>query len=168
MKKILFLAHLFLFGCNVSNEKNNDIPLEHLIDSISTTNYSLDSIHNEVVKDSINQYKYENDSIIQSVEVVYLSQNELYFIIRSKNKALNLESRIEGNAISNDEFDYEIDEDENGNAYPSKQYFYDKNCSISIRIDALNREMLKVFVFECKDDNNMFCPLESLSVLRKV
>lgn len=109
---------------------------------------------------------YDNDTISQKVEISYLSGDRIAFKLTSCNKNQNKKSSIEGVALSRNT-DPEIDEDEDGNAYPAQQYFFEKGCWLSFRIDMEQRDKLRVIERDCGDHRDKNCPFHSLTVLKK-
>jgi hypothetical protein len=130
-----------------------------------------DSFRSEIImtelqpKDST--YSFENDTLLQKIEIVYISNNEIRFKILSKNAKRNLVSTIEGIAKRGENTDLEIDEDEDGISYPSVEYVYEEGCRLSIRIEMERKEKVRIIEFQCERMHSKSCPFTSIGLLKK-
>ena len=190
MKKFIFMrykisslevAHFFLttwiliIGCNnINYERNRETNLN-----------SFDSFQKMNEDNRISQFKNENDTVIieerneifdyeyfyevlsfnKLLQIKYIKENEIKFKI----KIDAIDSRCEdveivGNAhIRDSKFGTEIDEDEEGNAYPVNEFEYKNGeCYIRIRISMIKRDKASINFFGCGN----VCNLESSTVLK--
>ena len=90
------------------------------------------------------QYFFESDTLKQNVEVKTLSDSTIRFLLISENKINGKIAKIQGVAKSMTHVDPEIDDDEEGNAYPAKEFIYNDKCILHIRIDMLQKDKLIV------------------------
>jgi hypothetical protein len=160
--RFLFIA-LCLSSCVSHSEKG--------IDNISSDN---DTVTNIVLKEDViktgnntlevDTFKYENDTIQQIVYLTYKSKKEIWFKVISTNKRVNQFSETEGFAKLNGG-DWEIDEDEEGNPYPAKEFLHEQNCWLALRIDVETGSIMRTKAADCTSDP--LCPFESVGLLRK-
>lgn len=111
------------------------------------------------------KFKYEDSTLTQIIKIKYIDKHKIMFILKSKNESEL--SKISGVAVSKSG-DYEIDEDDKGYAYPAVQYIYNKDCWLSIRIDAKTRERLQINEGNCKHQREKSTPFGSKGILHKV
>ena len=150
MKKILIL--FFLFICiNISARSWN-------------TFTKMESVLNVPVLNKDFVYIYENDTLIQTVNITIVNEKGIEFQLFSENKIRNQIASIEGVAIKNIG-DAEIDEDEEGNAYPVDEYIYEGDCWLSFRIDMETHTTMKIKLADCT--SNQYCPFSSIELLKK-
>ncbi|GHT17568.1 hypothetical protein FACS189429_1910 [Bacteroidia bacterium] len=173
MNKIYFnMRYLFtivilivLFGCR-NHAKNNidsvNILISAEIDTFKTKQMDLKK-GNATVK-----YIYKNDTLLQKIEIQYLSKMEIHFILISSNLLKNISEKIEGKAVCDLDADPEIDEDEEENAYPATQYIYSDKCGLYIRIDLEQQDKVRIIEGDnCDSLHTLFCPFNSQGILKK-
>lgn len=114
-------------------------------------------------------YNYTFNGIEQKLKITSKSENEIYFEYTIRNTAENCEITLKGNAVNkNPEMDPELDEDEEGVAYPSIQYIYENgDCYLGIRIAMIDRDKV-VVLSECKEKEIDGCLIGSLGILKKL
>ena len=112
MKYISIFIILF-FSCN---EKKASLPIENKEKSWSKT-FILEN-------DSVNQTLFCNDP----------KNGKIEFAIAIENSKTHKKIKLNGFATTRDNFDGEVDEDQNGEAYFCQEYFYDDN--LKIRLDS--------------------------------
>jgi hypothetical protein len=123
---------------------------------------------NTTVPPGIMKYKHvflhTDDSIQQFLGINYTGNNEVEFMLdyRTKNNSCKLSYR--GTATNkNAGADPELDEDENGDAYPSDEFLYEKDgYIIAVRIAMKEKDKAIVLITGCNDP----CCLERSAVLR--
>jgi len=122
----LFLSLLFLLIINSCGEKKQENKPKNNLQSSYT---KADS--------SSNLYVFENDEKRQILEIVYKSENEINFILKLVTKRTTCNITETGTAqLQNADGDPEMEEDENGMAFPIKEYICTKGkLKIVIRID---------------------------------
>ena len=157
---------LILNSCtNQTNQNNNqsssDSSKTILIDSTSIKNTSSET------KKNLSKFSFENDTISQTIEIDFITNNEILFSLKTINKKNNQESKLEGKAISNNG-DFEIDEDEEGNAYPAQEFTYSDQCQLYIRLAAKEKDKLIINESNCKKLHSAYCPLSSIGTLKKL
>jgi hypothetical protein len=111
------------------------------------------------------EFIYENDTIKQTVKIQFMNDDEIKFQLNCENKMRNQNAFIEGIAKSKDG-DLEIDEDEEGNAYPVIEFIYEKDCWLAFRIDLDTRSILRIHMADCTP--NPYCPFSSVGILNKI
>jgi len=156
MKKLLLLLlqSIVIFGCTNENRINHS----------NTNNIKMQS---NSKGDSAFTFSYESDSIIQKAKIIFLLDGKIEFSLSSYNKKTGELAKKQGIAKGEINEDPEIDEDENGNAYPSQQYFFkEKNCHLFFRIDIEERNRLQIKEVYCEEYHSNSCPWQSLGVLR--
>ncbi len=168
MRYIILINLLFMLSCDTSKDNkrfNTNIDPILIGNSDTITERKMNS--DDSLGLNYSKFAFENDSIMQEIIISKVFKNELHFKILSKNKKRNIISKINGIAYSNSKSDPEIDEDEEGNAYPAEQFnFNESGCFISIRIDMQLHDKLKI-VSECPDYDKINCPFTSLGLLRR-
>lgn len=109
-------------------------------------------------------YHFRSDSLSQTVQIDSLSPGTIRFSY-SISGVPKQQYRLEGTAVLKDG-DLEIDEDEDGNAFPVEEYVYKKDdCYLAFRIDADTRSRMSI--------TNSGCPqkypvtIKSAAVLRR-
>lgn len=117
--------------------------------------------------DSTVTYLFENDTLMQRAELKSISDTTVHFVLTSKNKRNGKLAVIEGLANSVADADPEIDEDEEGNAYPAQEYIFEKGCWLSIRVDMEEMDKLRVIEASCEKVHDKSCPFGSLGILRR-
>ena len=89
-------------------------------------------------------YVYEDKTELRSITVVQKSSKEITFELLIKNKTNGYEKKINGSAVMKGG-DLEIDEDEDGNAYPCYEYVFKSDDNyMGIRIDAETGDRLTI------------------------
>jgi hypothetical protein len=141
MKLISFYVLIIIVGCcgltrkAESNSKSSLRELDTPNKSVDSTKYS---------------YSYEDKKCVHLIEISYLTDDSLSFMFYSLNRTNGIENEIRGIAVAVDE-DYEIDLNDKGYAYPSKQYIFDDVCFIELRIEVGNdNQRLKIKIAECE------------------
>jgi hypothetical protein len=109
-------------------------------------------------------YKFENDTLKQSVEIVKQKSNSIVFILLTENKRNHKQARIEGEALLKGG-DAEFDEDEDGNSYLVSEYIFEKQCWISLRLDSETRSKMKIIEADCIQKHDPSCPFSSVGFL---
>ena len=110
-------------------------------------------------------YEYENDTIIQQLQVLSMSDNKLEFVLTIKNTRLNSVSSISGVAHGNPGQDVEIEEDEEGNAYPTIQYTFNKDCELYFKISQEDKKRVRIVEGDCNIKHDLTCPFYSINTL---
>lgn len=145
---------IFLIGCN-SDLIKNEPKTEKIIQEKS------------VRKKSSRIYCIENDTLIQQIIISDREKSNIQFEYSIRNKKNDYKVKFSGIANNkNLNSDPEIDEDENGYAYPSIQYEYqNKDCLIVIRREMLKKDKIQIYANGC-EVNQRICPIESIGILR--
>jgi hypothetical protein len=165
-----YLIIIFLFsivGCGNQHKMGHDNVVSDSIIEIVNSDYLLENQYVDG-SDSVVIYTYENDTLFQKVELKFISEKSISFVLTSKNKQRNKLSKIEGLAKSKVDLDPEIDEDEEGNAYPAEQYFFEKSCELLIRVDIEQKNKLRVIEANCENQHDSVCPFTSVGILRSM
>jgi len=112
---------------------------------------------------SVATFFAENNVLKQNLNVTWVTPDRIDFIYLITDKKSGFESKLNGIATSLNG-DPEIDEDENGDAYPAIEYWFkDCNCQFAIRIDMENKSMARTKSGGCAKG----LPLESVAILKK-
>jgi len=151
MNALFLFLILLITGCN--NDRIPSKPDSH-------------QVSNSIEKDVRGFYKYEDEYIVQTLHVKFLSKTQMEFVLASESKKAREVSEIAGTAI-NSGGDYEIDEDEEGNAYPVVEYIFDNNCWLSFRFDADTKTKLRITETNCEDSRKPECPFGSGAMFLK-
>jgi len=143
MRQFRFLVLLLVIGCQNSHElkdqrTNTDTSSTVVLDTIQPLNQPTMELTDYQV------YSFENDTLSQRIEVSFVTESEIKFRLVCENKKRIQSSQIEGKAKCKIDADPEIDEDEDGNAYPAQQYFFENYCWLSIRIDLEQKEKIGI------------------------
>jgi len=114
-------------------------------------------------------YDFKNDTICQTVRVVFLNKR-ISFNYIVKNLKQNLTYSKIGYATRQEYENLELGEDENGNAYSVDVFEYrDKECWIRFSIENERRNKLTILTTsKCSAKIATFLPLNSLGILRKI
>ena len=160
MKNIFIILLLFLISCN-----NNGCAIS-INSNILPVNESLSDIENK--KSKVLLFLFENDTISQKLEIVTMTDSVIDFVLTSHNKLKNVTSKIEGKASSDPKLDPEIDEDEEGNAYPSQQYIYKNECLLYIRIDLQLKDKIKIAEVNCEKKRTIYTPFNSVGIIKRI
>ena len=112
-------------------------------------------------------YQYSNDTLTQVLNVEWIKDNTIRFTLLSENKGKKCKVEISGVAKhQNSGADPEIDEDEEGIAYPSIEYVSEESdCEVIIRIAMDDRDKAIVQMVDCPAKQKDSCPLESVGIL---
>jgi hypothetical protein len=168
MRNLLIIFLFSFLSCgnpnniNFNNTSENYSREEEINNSISSN-----SVQSPLEIDSVLNYVYENDTLIQKIEIQYLSKEKISFLLTSENKQNKKIFKIQGTALSIADSDPEIDEDEEGSAYPAQQYIYENECWLSIRIDLEEFNRIRIIEGNCEKLHHKSCPFESVGILRK-
>ena len=156
---LFFLFPLFLCSCSLKENKTatslND-------DKEETVN------HDETTQQDSYQmiYVYEDDTFKQTLKVSFLNEEEIDFLFISENKIKKQKESIQG--IAKNEYlgfgSVELDEDDDGNAYPVDEYIYHGNCWLAFRINMEDKSTVRIKVADCEEENPN-CPFYSIGLL---
>ena len=139
VKIVLLIFSLFFFSC--SSKEKKEISTATLTESFNQETED----NKETVQDTPSScfvYVYENDTLKQTLKLVFLSEKkEIDFNLTSENKLKKQKESIQGVA-KRENGDLELDEDDEGNVYLVHEYIYDGDCWIAFRVN-----------LECKDIN---------------
>jgi len=151
----MFLLILLSFSCtHNTNEKQHNSKLydTHKVVDDNAKNEVLNEKNIEENGDFDYAYFYEDTIFNDVLQVKYLDENKIKFKLIIENKNLKCKKEIVGTASLRDsETGMELDEDEEGNAYPVNEFEYkDKECFIYIRISFDKKDKASiVFSKEC-------------------
>ncbi len=152
--KFIYLI-ITVFALTACDQKQQDIekpiePIKHALPMAS--NFS-----------GVTTFFAENDVLKQNLNVTWATSDRIDFVYLITDKKSRLERKLNGIATSLNN-DPEIDEDENGDAYPAIEYWYkDGNCQFAIRIDMENKSMARTKSGGCEQGLS----LESVAILKK-
>ena len=182
MKKVILIlstAAIIADGCwnrqpktvndnNVINDSLNISIHNNIEDFRTAQDENAALLHIESVSDttkaaSLHTYLYKNDTLRQIVELSAIDETKIHFKLISENILKNQKESIEGIAKINNG-DVEIDEDEEGNAYPVNEYIYEGDCWLSFRID-FSQTIMSIKMADCIP--NPYCPFSSVGFLKK-
>jgi len=105
----------------------------------------------------------ENDAVIQTLNVTWKEKNRIDFDFLVKDKKTRKERQLKGSAVSSNQ-DPEIDEDEEGMAYPAIEFWHkDGSCQFAIRIAMQNASKIQTKAGGCSTG----LPLESVAILKR-
>jgi hypothetical protein len=110
-------------------------------------------------------FVFENETLKQTAELSAFTENEISFKLTSENKVKKQKAVIEGIAKTKGG-DPEIDEDAEGNAYPSVEYTYNKGCWLAFRLDMDTKTRMRINEADCTL-HNPDCPFASAGLLTK-
>ncbi|MDR1402089.1 MAG: YbjP/YqhG family protein [Tannerellaceae bacterium] len=157
--------------CYISTYNSEETRIELLL-ADDNGNYLIDDILNDVnIHENTDAsateqiYVFENDTIKQHIVINRLTDAEMDFRYTVENKLRQQNRVIRGTA----KYKYgeiggvEIDEDEEGNSFPSIEYIYDDECWLALRIDLDTSTIMQIQA----TDGNLICPLESVGILLK-
>lgn len=172
MRNLIFLILLFIFNsCVNQTAKQNS----RSIDSIVAVKNGVKSCNDTLDFDSKNSklssctYYFANDTLIQKIVVKNISDTKISFVLMSENIKRELSDTLKGIAISKSDFDPEIDEDEDGNAYPAQEYIFDGKYRMSIRIDMEDKDKLRVVTSDnVPSKHKEYYPLRSIGILHRI
>ncbi len=151
--------------------------------NISYTNLKEDMLHCERTEEqeeddedaSIDEVAVDSPTIIFSGEdgpqmkqltVTWLSSDTVEFEIKSENMSTACERTLRGLAVNHyPDGDPEIDEDEEGNAYPAIEYYYEGDCSLSLRIKP-DRTLARIMADDCEMKEEEDCPYSTTTILK--
>ena len=117
--------------------------------------------------ESIVTYKFENDSVIQLLKVRFVSKNRIQFALVDSAKKQNIAFKLIGHAKASASADPEIDEDEEGTAYPAISFVGENTCPIYIRLELGLKNKAQFYSERCFT-NNKNRSLKSISVLNRL
>ncbi len=166
MKNIFLVFSLLAFIACDNQVKNNNLNM-HLNKGIEKRK---DNSETSKVTTQVHQkqfsFVYENDTLLQKLDIKSFSAESIEFSLTSTNKSKNKTVNIEGVAKAKSSSDPEIDEDEEGNAYPAQVYIFEKDCWLSFRIDMESKDKVRIVEADCDKFHNANCPFASVSTLR--
>jgi hypothetical protein len=115
------------------------------------------------------QLACNNDSLLQTMDVKYVGKKEIEFELRTANTARKIMDVLKGVATMDDkEGDPEEDVGDDGVSFLYDNWHYVKNkCQLYMRI-ADSAEYIKIFEYDCKSLHNVYCPLETGKVLKRI
>jgi hypothetical protein len=153
MKKIALIIIVITIACN--HKKENALKKEENV-LISDTTKSIKVVKNTVVsKKNFSNFSFENDTLLQKINIEFVKNNEIVFNLSSKNKKSQKTVELQGTAKLKNKGDAEFEDDEEGNAIMVTEFIYKKNtCWIGFRIDSENRSFVKLNESDCMDFNN--------------
>ena len=93
-------------------------------------------------------YRFEDDTLRQSLRVVQLSARTIQFRVVDSLKTTGQVRRLEGTATALPG-DPEIDEGADGTAYPAVAYHYQGTCYLSVRIEFPTRQRAQLVSDNC-------------------
>jgi hypothetical protein len=110
-------------------------------------------------------YEYENDTIKQSILIAYINENKIRFNYRINIKNIRSQINLNGIATNNYPEGIEIDEDEEGVAYPSDEYVHTTTdgAMLFIRISLEERDKV---IINAAGYEEVSVPIQSLGILR--
>lgn len=158
-KYILVLFVVFI-SCGISLDEKN-------LETKNSEKELRQDTNNQNIKLKLNKYDnifvYEDNYIKQILKVKYINENEILFVIDFENKDNKHKCVLEGKAINkNRNLDPEIDENEEGNAYPSNEFEFKRGkCIVKIRIAMMEKNKAVVRFIGCEQ----FCLIKSSYVL---
>ncbi len=97
-------------------------------------------------------YEYKNDTLSQTLTILFLSEETISFSYMTVNKNNNTRFCIQGNANLRNG-DAEIDENEDGVSYLVDLFEYRKECYLAIRIDAETYSRIRIVAGDCDSYN---------------
>lgn len=110
------------------------------------------------------KFEHKNDPDIQYIKVRWLSVNRIEFELVGD--FLPCTFKQNGFAVKQANFDHEIDEDPQGLAYPSDEYFVEENGQlISIRIEYDKKRYCKIR-YEYDEIGDECDPVEEVCMIR--
>ncbi len=166
MKNILLIFSLLAFiACDNKHKKNKANPPLNKVGETRISNSETLKVTTPVQKKQF-YFVYENDTLLQKLVIKSLNTKLLEFSLTSTNKSKNKTFNIEGVAKAKNTSDLEIDEDEDGNAYPAQVYIFEKDCWLSFRIDMESKDKIRIVEADCDKFHNESCLFGSIGVLR--
>jgi len=107
---------------------------------------------------------YEDNTVKESLSVSYKSDSEIIFSLNLRKKDGTCSVVLNGKATNkNENLDPELDEDEEGLAYPSNEYVYENGeCTAALRIAMTAKDKAIVKILGCKET----CYPETSNLLR--
>lgn len=125
--------------------------------------------HKKLSNGKIFYYKMVNDTLIQKISITFLTKSKISYKIYSHNIRTNETDSIDGYAIANLNVDPEIDEDVNGDAYPSIKFDDNDKDFIEIRLSLGKSDKIQILADDEKYSKHpQKCPFTSQSILYKV
>jgi hypothetical protein len=156
---LFFILSILISSCNGNIPEKSEQEKE----SLQAKNAVADP-QTEKINKFQNVYIHEDDKSKEILGVNFIKDNEIEFIGRVKKKDLNCVMDFHGTAKNkNANADPEIDEDEDGNAYPSYEYLLeDGKFVIAIRIAKTEEDKAIVMMSGYNDP----CAVEKSNILR--
>ena len=168
---LFILLLFFLYSCSSQGDKDfvNKNPSVQVDEQSKIISDKNDTIQDSVLSNIV--FIYEDDTFKQTVKLCFINEKKIKFQFISENKIKKQNAFIEGIAknISFDlDLDCEIDEDEDGVAYPVNSYIYkeknERNCWLAFRIDMESNSIMRINEADCKKQNPN-CPFYSVGLL---
>jgi hypothetical protein len=158
------LVALAMMSCG--NPKQEKETVELIVSEIDTA-IATNSKQNEL---KLNGYEktfvYEDNLVKQILGVNYKGENIIEFSLKLEKKDGSCKVNFQGEAKNkNENLDPELDEDEEGIAYPSNEFVYEKEkCIIALRIAMKEKDKAIIKTVGC---NDTCCP-ETSNLLKLV
>jgi len=115
------------------------------------------------------KYVYENDTIKQTLDIVFINKRKIEFKLVVDNKIINNTKQLKGAAIGNVDADPETDEDAEGYAYPAIQYVYGgAKCELDIRVAMEKKDKVQINGAICDSIGDIRHPFHSVGVMNIV
>lgn len=158
--KFLVIA-LAMVSCGSATQEREPIILMDNKKIITETNPKENE---SVLKDYEKVFIYEDNTVKQTLGVNYKGENLIEFTLNFEKKDGSCKVNVQGVAKNkNENLDPELDEDEEGIAYPSNEFIYEKGkCIIALRIAMKEKDKAIIRTFGC----NTACYPETTSLLR--
>jgi hypothetical protein len=157
-----------VFGCTDNKKQTSEKVSKQRetvhINTKSTGKYS--SMPNDtVLAKTVQKFVFENDSIIQSIDIRFITEKKIQFAIRVVNKISKGTKQLSGIAIREVEGDPETDEDADGYAYSAIEYVHKAACELNIRVAMEKRDKVQINGATCDAQADAHYPFNSLGVL---
>lgn len=135
-------------GCNAEQQSSN------VQTTSGNTSSSVVNKENKASVSKIRTYAVSDEKTHQKLDILFQSENVITFTLKIDGVCSR---ELSGEAVSSN-LDYEIDEDENGEAYPAEEFVYKDGDDyyLSIRVDAIERDKVRV-----KEEGALSCPFVS-------
>ncbi len=113
-------------------------------------------------------YQYKVMEQEENLELDWKKDQSFQFVLTLNNTESGCNNMITGNAtIEQGNQEIEMDVDEKGNSYPTRQYIYETDsCRLSFRIAVKDCSRVNIICAGCGDTND--CPILSTGTLKLV